>query len=98
MKSNYKAIVYSGVVDLRKGYWGLKALVGEVENEIFYLFSNRSRDLCKVLHRDKYGVEVWTRRLNSGSFQWPENPKGFTTINQEGMALIFAGKKVRKIY
>lgn len=97
MKENNDVIVYGGVVDLRKGYWGLKALVGEISPNVYYLFSNRSRNLCKVLSRDQYGIEVWTRRLNSGNFQWPENPTGITRINTSEMGCIFAGKKVKKM-
>jgi hypothetical protein len=97
MKERSKVIVYSGVVDLRKGYWGLKGLIGNLDPDVLYLFSNRSRNLCKVLSRDRFGIEVWTRRLNQGSFQWPENPTGITEINTEEMRRIFAGKKVKKI-
>ena len=97
MKENIEAIVDGGVVDLRKGCWGLKSLVGDIDLGVCYLFSNRTRNLCKVIRFDQFGVEVVTRRLNKGCFQWPESPTGTTTINSVEMNRIFSGKKYKKV-
>ena len=68
--------VYGGVVDLRKGADSLRALVGEAENGVLYLFSNRIRALLKFLSVDSAGIFCGTRRLHRSRFDWPESPEG----------------------
>ena len=51
-------------MDLRKGADGLRALVGEAEQGVLYLFSNRTRALLKFLSVDSTGVFCGTRRLH----------------------------------
>ena len=41
----------------------------------------------------QFGIEVRTRRWNSGNFQRPENPIGIPEINVEEMSTILTGKK-----
>lgn len=60
--------VYGGVVDLRKGTDGLRALVGETEPEAFYVFSNRTRELLKFFSADGSGVWCGTRWLHHRRF------------------------------
>ena len=40
-----RCYVYGGVVDLRKGASGLSALIGQVDEDVLYVFSNRRRNL-----------------------------------------------------
>jgi len=56
--------VYGGVVDLRKGPDGLRAILGDTALEVFYVFSNRTRALLKFLSVDATGVWCGTRRLH----------------------------------
>lgn len=89
--------VYGGVVDLRKGPDGLRALLGETEPEVFYVFSNRTRELLKFLSVDSSGVWCGTRRLHHGRFAWPESPQGRERLTRSELAWLIAGKDVKKL-
>ena len=92
-----RIFVYGGVVDLRKGADALSALVGKPEPEVFYVFSNRTRELLKFLSIDETGVWCGTRRLHHGRFVWPESPRGEERLTCEELAWLIAGGDVRKL-
>jgi transposase len=89
--------VYGGVVDLRKGADGLRALVGEAEPEVLYVFSNRTRGLLKFLSVDKSGTWCGTRRLHHQRFAWPESPAGRERLTRDELAWLIAGGDVKKL-
>jgi len=89
--------VYGGVVDLRKGADGLRALVGEAEQGVLYLFSNRTRALLKFLSVDSTGVFCGTRRLHHSRFDWPESPEGRQKLTRDEPACLLMGGDVKKL-
>lgn len=89
--------VYGGVVDLRKGADGLRALIGSAEPEALYVFSNRNRDLLKFLAVDATGVWCGTRRLHHRRFTWPESPEGKQRLTRDELAWLIAGGDVKKL-
>lgn len=92
-----RCYVYGGVVDLRKGADGLRALVGEAEHGALYLFSNRTRALLKFLSVDSSGVFCGTRRLHHRRFDWPESPEGRQKLTAEELACLLVGGDVKKL-
>ena len=92
-----RIFVYGGVVDLRKGADGLRALVGATEPDVLYIFSNRSRELLKFLSVDATGVWCGTRRLHRSRFAWPESPAGKERLTTAELAWLLAGGDVRKL-
>jgi transposase len=91
-----RCYVYGGVVDLRKGADGLRALVGETEPGVLYLFSNRTRALLKFLSVDSTGVLCGTRRLHHRRFHWPESPQGRQKLTAGELACLLVGGDVKK--
>ena len=89
--------VYGGVVDLRKGADGLRALVGEAEPDALYVFSNRTRALLKFLVVDAAGVWCGTRRLHHRGFAWPESPTGRQRLSRDELAWLIAGGDLKKL-
>ena len=73
---------YTSPTDLRKGFDGLAALVGQklgrdpLSGDLF-LFVSRNRIRAKVLHWDGMGLCVYAKRLEKGRFAclW-ESEKG----------------------
>lgn len=62
-----------GVVDLHKGAPGLSALtlIGQVDEDALYVFSNLRRNLVKFLRVDKRGIWVGGRRMHHKRYFWP---------------------------
>lgn len=92
-----RCYVYGGVVDLRKGADSLRALVGEAEEGVLYLFSNRTRALLEFLSVDSTGVICGTRRLHHSRFDWPESPEGKQKLSADELACLLVGGDVKKL-
>ena len=68
-----RIFLHKAPIDLRKGFEGLSALVGEAFNQevtsgAYFVFLNRRRVLMKVLYWDSDGLAIWHKRLEKGSF------------------------------
>ncbi len=66
-----------GATDLRKSIDGLSLIVKDVLNEDpfsmhLFAFCNKRRNLIKILVWDQTGFWIHYKRLEMGSFQWPE--------------------------
>jgi len=74
-----------GVTDMRKSFDGLCAVAQNVlEEDPFsghvFAFCNRRRDRLKLLLWDRNGFWVFAKRLEEGTFAWPENQPERTTL------------------
>ncbi len=73
--------VATGATDLRKSIDGLSALVRDrlaldpLSGHLF-LFRNRRGDRLKILVWDQAGFWVHYKRLEQGTFAWPEDDDG----------------------
>ena len=70
-----------GSTDLRKSIDGLAVLVKEgFDLDPFssglFVFCNRKRDKIKILHWEHNGFWLYYRRLERGTFKWPQEPGG----------------------
>jgi len=71
-----KVFVALDPIDMRKGFEGLHAAVGEklkadVRGGAIFAFTNKKRTRLKVLYFDGTGLWLMTKRLEKGTFYWP---------------------------
>lgn len=68
-----------GSTDLRKSFSGLSAIVKlkfhlDPYSKCMFAFCNRSRSLIKILRWDGSGLWLLMKRLDRGTFRWPDTP------------------------
>ncbi|MEI7028433.1 IS66 family insertion sequence element accessory protein TnpB [Paenibacillus sp. y28] len=75
--STFPVYLACGATDMRKSIDGLAAIVQEQFaldpfSSALFVFCNYRRDKLKILHWDTNGFWLYYRRLERGSFQWPD--------------------------
>lgn len=93
-----RVFLAAGSTDMRKGFDGLFDLARHRLEEDplsghLFLFCNRPRTRLKVLYFDGSGLWVCAKRLERGSFHWPEASEGGgkVQISREELALLLGG-------
>jgi transposase len=86
--------------DMRKGFDGLTQLVRDqiAQDPLsghLYVFRNRRRDRIKVLYWDRDGLALWYKRLEKGTFRFPEASDGRVEVTPAEMAAILEGIDLR---
>ncbi len=85
--------------DMRKGFEGLHAAVGErlredVRSGALYVFTNKRRTRIKVLYFNGTGHWLMTKRLEKGTLCWPraaEEKQTKLRLTPEAFALLTDG-------
>ena len=82
--------------DMRKGFDGLSQLVREVIAQDplsghLFVFRNRRRDRIKILYWDRDGFALWYKRLEKGTFRFPEATGGRVEVTPAEMAAVLEG-------
>ena len=72
--SGTRIFVYTGAADMRKSFNGLSGLVVQhFQADLFsghlFVFFNRKRTYVKILAWDQDGLSLWSKRLESGTFE-----------------------------
>src|SRR3989338_11574762 len=88
--SGIKVYLAIGNTDMRKAINGLSILVesslslGPFSGSLF-VFTNRRRNILKILYWDRNGFCLWQKRLEKHRFRWPE--PGCKVLEIEGREL-----------
>lgn len=89
-----------GVTDMRKSFDGLAAATTQVirRNPLsghVFVFCNRRRHLIKFLVWDGAGFCVFAKRLEQGTFAWPEGNEPME-LRSEQLAMLLGGLDLRR--
>lgn len=96
LTSATRVFVVSGATDMRKGYNGLSAIVEHqlktdpLSGHVF-AFCNRRKDRIKLLVWDGSGLWVSGKRLERGTFAWPQNGQRSMEMSVEEVTLLLSG-------
>lgn len=86
----------AGVTDMRRGMYGLAALVQTVLNETPYsghvfVFRGRRGDLLKLLWWSGDGLCLFAKRLERGKFIWPQASSGTVYLTTAQLSMLLEG-------
>ena len=85
-----------GRTDMRKGMDGLAMLAQEVLNEnpfggALFAFRGKQGGLVKLLWFDGQGMCLFSKRLESGHFVWPETKTGRVSLTPAQLSMLLEG-------
>ena len=85
-----------GVTDLRKAFDGLAKIVEDdlsrnITDGDFILFCNRAKNRIKGIYWDGSGLCLFAKRLEGGSFAWPETKEEAKEITSAELAMVLEG-------
>lgn len=90
-----RVLLAAGATDMRKSFDTLSAIVrnslgGDPTSGHLYVFCNKRRDRIKVLYFDGSGLWACAKRLEKGTFYWPEDTasKAVELTREELVALL----------
>ena len=96
--SGGRIFLVAGPTDMRKSFNGLAGVVRErlradpMSRDLFF-FCNRNRNRLKAMVYDESGVWVLAKRLDRGTFAWPDADTDVVKVEyrEEQLALLLRG-------
>ena len=91
--SRVRLFIRPGPTDMRKQANGLSVVVQEhIKRDPFsgnlFLFSNKRKNILKILYWDRDGYAIWYKRLEEGLFRFPEENSEKKSLEVSRKALL----------
>jgi len=91
-----------GYTDMRKSINGLSALVSYQMNLSplsgnLFVFTNRRKNILKILCWDRNGFCLWQKRLEKDVFKWPKNEKEVLDISHRELMWLIDGLDIHRV-
>lgn len=98
--SSTRIFLVTGVTDMRKSFDALSAIVsGTLQHDPYaghaYVFCNRLRNRLKILLWDRSGFLIVAKRLERGTFAWPQSAGATIDMTPEELTLLLGGIDLR---
>ena len=95
-----RVFVKTGATDLRLAFEGLGALVVNVIRQeptsgCVFAFCNKGRNRVRCLYWDGSGLWLSTKRIESGTVDWPKDEAGAAEMNGAQLRLLLQGLEIR---
>jgi len=96
LPADTKVWLAAGVTDMRRGMYGLAALVHTTlattpySGHVF-VFRGRRGDLLKLLWADRDGLCLFMKRLERGRFVWPQASSGSVHLTPAQLSMLLEG-------
>jgi len=95
-----KIYLAAGPTDMRKSFNSLSAIVqNEIEKDPLsghlYVFCNRAHNRLKILTWDGSGLWVLAKRLEKGTFSWPDGESKVVDMSFEELTQLISGLDLR---
>jgi len=89
--------------DMRKSLDGLSELARAQAGQDpmsghLFLFRNRRGDRLKVLYWDRNGFALWYKRLERGTFSFPDPRAGTITISENVFQQLLGGLRLDRVW
>ncbi|MBI3754514.1 MAG: IS66 family insertion sequence element accessory protein TnpB [Deltaproteobacteria bacterium] len=99
LEANLKVYIATGSTDMRKAINGLSILVeSRMELDPFsghiFVFSNKRRNMIKVLYWEHNGFCLWQKRLERERFRWPQRGEEVMRISPRELRWLLDGLEV----
>jgi transposase len=103
LSDSYRYFLYRPAADMRKSFYSLAALVREqmqgdpLSGDIF-IFLSRRRNHIKLLHWERDGFALYSKRLEEGTYELPIQAKeGSFLISHQELLLILEGISLQQV-
>lgn len=95
-----RVFVKTGATDLRLAFEGLRSIVLNVIHQdptpgCVFAFCNKARNRGRCLYRDGSGLWLSTKRIESGTVDWPKDEAGAAEMNGVQLRLLLQGLEIR---
>jgi len=99
LSSGAQVYLALGVTDMRKSINTLSILVqerlqGNPFSGALFAFSNRRRDIVKVLYWDRNGFCLWQKRLEKDRLRWPESSEEVMKLTRRELMWLLDGMPI----
>ena len=102
LSSGIRVYLAIGNTDMRKAINGLSILVEsrfllDPFSGNLFVFTNRRRNIFKVLYWDRNGFCLWQKRLEKHRFRWPESCDTVVEIEGRELSWLLEGLDPRSV-
>ena len=96
LPSSVRIFLCAAPADMRRSFDGLARMVeefvgGDPLSGHWYVFRNRRGDRLKILCWERHGYMIWYKRLEEGTFRFPEQAGRSVCVSAAELAMILEG-------